>query len=74
VSGGGLAWAALMRAGMAELRLLPEVFWALTPAELRLLLGDRADRAPLLAEGLAALMAAYPDKGAAEGGSDDRRG
>jgi len=56
-----LDWPALMRAGMAGLGLRPDQFWQLTPAELRLMLGDAASDAPLLKDGLDALMAAYPD-------------
>lgn len=58
----GLDWPALMRAGLLGLRLEPEVFWHLTPAELQLMLGDAAASAPLLSSGLDALMSAYPDK------------
>ena len=49
--------------------LLPDQFWALTPAELQLMLGPKSGPAPLLSDGLAALMAAYPDetKGAGDG-------
>lgn len=57
----GLDWPALMRAGMTGLRLHPDAFWALTPAELRLMLGQEGSEAPLLSNGLEALMAAYPD-------------
>lgn len=54
-------WPALMRAGMQGLGLAPDVFWALTPAELRVMLGaDTAER-PMLSDGLAALMSAWPD-------------
>lgn len=55
-------WQALMRAGLYGLGLAPDVFWRLTPAELRMMLGDGGAGAPLLNDGLAALMAAYPDK------------
>lgn len=58
----GLDWSALMRAGLKGLGLRPAEFWALTPAELQLMLGDPGATAPLLSDGLAALMAAYPDK------------
>ena len=51
----------MMRAGLKGLGLTPEEFWALTPAELQLMLGTTAAQAPLLSDGLAALMAAYPD-------------
>ncbi|WP_299282257.1 rcc01693 family protein [uncultured Tateyamaria sp.] len=57
----GLDWPALMRAGMQGLRLTPDAFWALTPAELQVMLGDPAASAPLLSKGLDALMAAWPD-------------
>lgn len=55
--------------GLSRLRLPPDQFWALTPAELQLMLGPPSAAAPLLSEGLAALMAAYPDemKGADDG-------
>lgn len=55
-----LDWPSLMRAGMIGLRLPPDQFWALTPAELRLLLGYDQSQ-PLQRQGLDALMAAYPD-------------
>jgi len=59
-------WPALMRAGIGTLRLRPAEFWALTPAELRLMLGDSAP-APLRRSGLDALMAKWPDdKGEAD--------
>lgn len=51
-----------MRAGLHGLGLTPDVFWALTPAELQLMLGSAQAKAPMLSDGLAALMAAYPDK------------
>lgn len=58
----GMDWSALLRAGVQGLGLKPDEFWALTPAELQLMLGDQGARAPLLSSGLDALMAAYPDK------------
>ena len=54
-------WPALMRAGLHGLGLSPDIFWALTPAELQMMLGSKAGNGPMLSEGLAALMAAYPD-------------
>ena len=57
----GLDWPSLMRLGLFGLRLPPEEFWKLTPAELRVLLGDPQVSGPLLGAGLEALMAAYPD-------------
>ncbi|MEB8388625.1 phage tail assembly chaperone [Rhodobacteraceae bacterium KMM 6894] len=55
-------WPALMQAGLKGLGLRPVEFWALTPAELRLMLGEAKGAAPLARDGLEALMAAYPDK------------
>lgn len=51
-----------MRVGLHDLRLRPADFWSLTPAELRVMLGASAQNAPLLRDGLEALMALYPDK------------
>jgi len=62
-------WPALLRAGLKGLGLTPAEFWALTPAEFQLMLGLTETRAPLLRDGLAALMAAYPDR--TEGDDDD---
>ncbi|MGJ8546798.1 MAG: rcc01693 family protein [Sulfitobacter sp.] len=57
-----LDWPMLMRAGLRGLGLSPAEFWALTPAELAMKLGAGGAGAPLLGDGLAALMAAYPDQ------------
>ncbi|GFE49892.1 hypothetical protein So717_16450 [Roseobacter cerasinus] len=65
-----LDWPALMRVGLRGLRLEPEVFWALTPAELQIMLGDPAQSGPLLSTGLEALMAAYPDNDDKDDGND----
>lgn len=54
-------WPALMRAGLRGLGLRPAEFWALTPAELELMLGSPAGVAPLGRDRLAALMQAWPD-------------
>ena len=54
-------WAALMAAGLTRLRLKPDELWALTPAELRLMLGDPQTVAPLDRAGLDRLAAAFPD-------------
>lgn len=58
---GRFDWPALMRAGMQGLALRPVEFWALTPVELRLMLGERSGPAPLTRAGLEALSRAYPD-------------
>ena len=57
----GIDWPGLMRAGIAGLRLEPEVFWRLTPVELMLLLG-RGGQAPLGRARLEELARAYPDQ------------
>ena len=54
-------WPALMQAGMRGLGLSPQSFWALTPAELRLMLGEGSGQTPLARNGLDALMRAFPD-------------
>ena len=63
----GLAWAGLMRAGMRGLGLAPREFWALTPAELALMLGIEAGPRGMDRSRLAELAALYPD--AAAGGN-----
>ena len=56
-----IAWRTLMRFGLAELRLAPETFWSLTPAELMFLAGGFGDAA-MDRTGLDALMARFPDE------------
>jgi uncharacterized phage protein (TIGR02216 family) len=50
-----------MRLGLVELRLAPEVFWGLTPAELMLMAGFDDAPAALGRSGLEALLARFPD-------------
>ena len=57
----GLDWAGLLRAGLGQLRLTPEQFWRLSPAELRIMLGAEAAAAPMTRSRLDELAAAYPD-------------
>lgn len=57
-----LDWPALMKVGLRGLRLSPEAFWALTPAEFQTMLDEPGRTGPLLSTGLDALMAIYPDK------------
>lgn len=59
-------WPALMRAGMGGLRLTPDQFWALTPAELALMLGVEGASKPLRRDALTALMEAFPDRSEGE--------
>ncbi|NBE08680.1 phage tail assembly chaperone [Rhodobacter sp. CCP-1] len=58
-----------MRAGIGGLRLDPALFWRLTPAELRLMLGLEVAVPPLTRARLAELVAAFPDGGMTDGGS-----
>lgn len=55
-------WAGLMRAGLHGLRLEPARFWALTPAELRMMLGAEQAVPPLTRARLEELAAAFPDR------------
>ncbi len=57
-----IAWAKLMRLGLAELRLPPATFWDLTPAELLLMAGVYEDRGALTRSGLDELVRRYPDR------------
>ncbi|MEM7732713.1 MAG: rcc01693 family protein [Pseudomonadota bacterium] len=59
----GVDWPGLMRAGLRGAGLRPKEFWALTPAELELMLGKPEGIAPLTRAGLKDLMRAYPDQG-----------
>ena len=64
-------WPALMRFGLAELRLSPGEFWQLTPAELQTYAGERAGGTAMSRAGLDALLARFPDdqeKEAPDGG------
>ncbi len=54
-------WPALMRLGLRDLRLRPDEFWALTPAELRIMLRLDEAAAPLTRDRLAELARAFPD-------------
>lgn len=70
-----LDWKGLMRLGLGALRLSPEVFWAMTPAELMLALEGAGilpigGRAPMGAARLAELMAAFPDAAPGAGKGD----
>lgn len=55
------SWPTLMRLGMVELRLPPDTFWSLTPAELILLSGLDAEGRALGRAGFEDLLARYPD-------------
>ncbi len=53
-------WAELMRFAMVQLRLTPDQFWALTPAELALFAGP-GQRNAMSRSGLAELIKQYPE-------------
>ena len=57
----GFDWPALLRAGLQALRLQPAEFWALTPAELSLLLGLEERIVPMRRAELLALSERHPD-------------
>lgn len=64
-------WPGLMRVGIGQLGLAPEVFWRLTPAELQMLTGlDQPGPVPFSRARLDALVQAFPDR--MKGDVDDR--
>jgi len=63
----GLDWPGLMRAGLHGLRLSPADFWALTPAELFVMLGAAEQPAPLSRRRLEELVQRYPDRSKGSG-------
>ena len=58
-----LDWPGLMRAGLGQLRLMPDQFWALTPVELALMLGHFGAEKPMNRKRLKDLLQSYPDRG-----------
>lgn len=54
-------WAGLLRVGLFELRLAPDVFWRLTPIELKIMLGAEGTAPALTRARLEELAAAFPD-------------
>jgi len=54
-------WPVLVRAGVLGLRLPPDVFWSMTPAELALLLDTEVGPGPMDRAGLAELERRFPD-------------
>ena len=57
----GIDWPGLMRAGLGQLGLTPDLFWRLSPVELRIMLGREHAVPPLTRARLAELAAAFPD-------------
>lgn len=68
MTAGALDWPGLMRAGMRGLGLRPAEFWALTPAELALMLGVEASSPPLTRARLREMAARWPDRTDREAG------
>jgi uncharacterized phage protein (TIGR02216 family) len=64
---GALDWAGLMRAGLRDLRLHPDQFWALTPVELGLMLGLGSVAPRMTRSRLADMASRYPDAPASPG-------
>ncbi|ATG47225.1 hypothetical protein CEW89_06370 [Celeribacter ethanolicus] len=64
---GGFEWPALMRLGIKGLGLRPSEFWALTPAELLLMLGAGSGTAPMGRARLEELAKAFPDEDGMKG-------
>lgn len=54
-------WCGLMHAGLHQLHLNPADFWALTPAELQMMLGVCGGVAPMVRGQLDALLRDFPD-------------
>lgn len=54
-------WPGLMRLGLGVLRLSPDAFWALTPAELMLMSGHSPAAVPMGQARLAQISAQFPD-------------
>ncbi len=65
-----LDWAGLMRAGLCELRLGPRDFWALTPAELLIMLGLQTGQPAMDRARLLDMLRDFPDR--PKEGSDAR--
>lgn len=58
-----LDWPGMLQAGLVRLRLRPADFWALTPAELMLMLGLIANSPRGMARSrLSALVEMFPDR------------
>lgn len=69
-------WPGLMRLGLGALRLAPDAFWSMTPAELRLALEgagivEMGGGLPMDRQRLSSLMATYPDRSAMNSKEED---
>ena len=75
MSAPGFDWPGLMRAGLCGLGLRPAEFWALTPAELMLMLGVEPGQSGVMGRArLEELAARYPDRPADAGPAGPRKG
>ncbi len=54
-------WTALIRLGLRDLGLPPEIFWTLTPHELQILIGETRSAPAMTRARLDILAASYPD-------------
>ena len=68
-----LDWPGMMRAGFGRLGLAPDVFWRLTPVELRMMLGAEGGSVFLTRARLEELSAAFPDVGKGKTDGEYRR-
>lgn len=59
-------WAGILQLGLQRLKLPPDVFWRLSPCELRLMLGENPVASPLNRQRLCELVAAFPDRSMAD--------
>ena len=57
-----LDWPGLIRAGLHGLRLTPLQFWALSPAELQIMLGVTPGQTPMDRNRLDELRRSFPDQ------------
>lgn len=57
-----IAWSRLMRLGLVQMRLSPDVFWNLTPAELMLLAGTGDTASAMSRAGFEDLSDRFPDE------------
>ena len=55
-------WPSVLSAGLGGLRLNPDEFWAMTPYEFQLLIGNTRTFAPLNRRRLTELVEKYPDQ------------
>jgi len=58
----GISWPELMKFGLCDLSLSPEVFWSLTPVELMMMAGQAGSPRAIGRSGLDELMKKFPDE------------